>query len=62
MTEPVTLTKGKTYRYYWTAAQEGLYEFDFTVTGADLTCSTDEAGENTAEYISGYYERERLSM
>ena len=57
MTEPVTLTKGKTYRYYWTAAQEGLYEFDFTVTGADLTCSTDEAGENTAEYISGYYEK-----
>lgn len=57
MTEPVTLTKGKTYRYFWTAEREGLYEFEFTATGAELAYSHDEEGIDTIKDPSGYYEK-----
>jgi len=57
MTEPVTLTKGKIYRYFWTAEREGLYEFEFTATGAELAYSHDEEGIDTIKDPSGYYEK-----
>ena len=56
MSDATTLTKGTTYRYYWTAENEGLYDFAFTVSGAVLTYSTDEGQDGRAVCaISGYY-------
>jgi len=53
-----TLTKGKTYRYYWTAENEGLYDFTFTVTGAEITSSDIEGQEgNSLKELSGYYSK-----
>ncbi len=56
MSDATTLTKGTTYRYYWTAENEGLYDFAFTVSGAVLTYSTDEGQDGSlVSAISGYY-------
>lgn len=56
MSDATTLTKGTTYRYYWTAENEGLYDFAFTVSGAVLTYSTDEGQDGRSVCaISGYY-------
>ncbi len=56
MSDATTLTKGTTYRYYWTAENEGLYDFAFTVSGAVLTYSTDEGQDGSSvSAISGYY-------
>lgn len=53
-----TLTKGKTYRYYWTAENEGLYDFAFTVTGAEITYSKTEGVEDESlDTVDGYYSK-----
>ncbi len=56
----ITLTKGKTYRYYWTAENEGLYDFTLDVTGADVFAArTEGAGEEDDHLptINGYYSK-----
>ncbi len=56
----ITLTKGKTYRYYWTAENEGLYDFTLDVTGADVFAArTEGAGEEDEHLatINGYYSK-----
>ncbi|MDE7322409.1 MAG: Ig-like domain-containing protein [Lachnospiraceae bacterium] len=58
MADAVTLTTGETYRYYWTAENEGLYDFAFTVTGASLTYSTEEGEDGSpVATLSGYYSK-----
>lgn len=53
-----TLTKGKTYRYYWTAENEGLYDFAFTVTGAEIAYSkTEGVEEESLDTVDGYYSK-----
>lgn len=53
-----TLTKGKTYRYYWTAENEGLYDFAFTVTGAEIAYSKTEGVEDESlDTVDGYYSK-----
>jgi len=54
----ITLTKGKTYRYYWTAENEGLYDFTLDVTGAEIMFSKTEGVENEAlDTVDGYYSK-----
>lgn len=53
-----TLTKGKPYRYYWTAENEGLYDFAFTVTGAEIAYSKTEGVEDESlDTVDGYYSK-----
>lgn len=54
----ITLTKGKTYRYYWTAENEGLYDFTLDATGAEIMFSKTEGVENEAlDTVDGYYSK-----
>lgn len=54
----ITLTKGKTYRYYWTAEKEGLYDFTLDATGAEIMFSKTEGVENEAlDTVDGYYSK-----
>lgn len=54
----ITLTKGKTYRYYWTAENEGLYDFTLDVTGAEIMFSKTEGVENEdLDTVDGYYSK-----
>ncbi len=58
MKEAKTLIKGKTYRYYWTAENEGLYDFDFIWTNAAITSSKKEELEGEVlNELSGYYSK-----